>query len=323
MSTVDKDVDPDITILLAACGGCGINLAGRFSNIKENLIIKELDTSRGNSKFNDKLIIVGDGHGSGSNRAMHARDIESAIPQIDHLFAEKPDVVIVPFSLSGGSGNVIATYLIKEAARQKIIPIAIAIVDTSSSIEAKNTYNALKTLSAVAKQAEIGLPMLIASNDLGTRATVDDAIINNVGAIVKILRRNVTEVDKRDRLNWIDPHKLVGTAPGLKIMSFTSDNSLGDSSVLIGAESKEMNDSVLVVQRQEDFAKDHVLPLTRLKKIGVLQSDGSRLVGRVSSDISQINLIIDNAEQMANTTKAQKHETIDRLGGDTNGDIFF
>jgi len=26
---------------------------------------------------------------------------------------------------------------------------------------------------------------------------------------------------------------------------------------------------------------------------------------------------------MANTTKAQKHETIDRLGGDTNGDIFF
>jgi hypothetical protein len=278
------------------------------------------DTSKTNMREGETCHIVTGGSGSGSNRAEHAVNIERAIPQLSDEDLGVGDVAIVMFSLGGGSGSVISAYLIKEYAKRGIRVIAVAVADTSSSVSARNTLNTLKTLTAVSKKNGIYLPLILVTNDEGSRREVDHTVVKLVTDALDLLVTPVYEVDRTDRLNWINPTKVVDSPPGIKIMSFISNNEIENKKIVIGAESTEMLDSLLILQSEDEDARDNVgrIP-TRSKKVGFYaEKEHRRIIGRVSSDISAVENIITYVDKMQGIDKAQKHSTLDRL--DSTGD---
>lgn len=312
-----------VTVTVAGCGGAGINFARHFTPAEQLEKVLFFDTSLTNTMAGERAWIFSDGSGSGSNRAENALDIERQIPQIKDDELGVNDVAIVMFSLGGGSGSVIGPILLREYAKRHARVIGVVVADTSSAVSAKNSMNTLKTLAAIAKNNNLYLPLLILSNDhANTRREVDEHMVHSVTNIINILTKEVREVDRNDRLNWIDPTKVIRTHPGLKIISVTSDKSKSDSKIIIGANSKEMLDSLLILQTSVDepIRDTGTNSLSRLKKVGFYDGDSNpRLIGTVSSDISEIDSIIESIERMANAEKSQSHSALDRLTIDDNG----
>lgn len=306
-----------VKVTIAGCGGCGINLTRPFKEITDLHVVKYFDTSMHNSRPGEKvdLVIDGPGSGSGSNRAEHAKSIESYVAKLDAEHLGEGDVAIVVFSLAGGSGSVIGPLLVREYTRRKMRVIVVAVADTSSSVGAKNTLNTLKTLTAVTANNGIYLPTILLSNDMSkTRGAVDKSAELLMGKVVKILTSRVHEVDRNDRLNWVDPSKVAQVDAGLKIMSFAQKESDVDTSIVLGTDSTEMVDSLLILSKSPDEDIGVELPPARLKKSGFFEdTNRHNLVGKVSSDITSINKIIDHVEKMQQVTNSHKLTAVDRL----------
>jgi hypothetical protein len=312
-----------VSVLIAGCGGCGINLARSHVNYPKNTKVSFFDTSNTNLRPGETLFMVTSGSGSGSNRAENARDIESALTQLSDSEIGDADVIIAVFSAGGGSGSVIGPFFIREAHRRGKRVIGVCVVDTRSSVEAKNTLNTLKTLSAVCRNNEIYLPMIILSNDNnGRRDIVNQAAEIMISNTLDILTTDVYEVDRNDRLNWINPTKVVPSSHGMKMVSFDSQWVASDPSVVLGLGSTEMVDSMLILQNneteEENFTKQ---PPTRLRKVGIFVKERSPLVGRVTSDISSIDKVIDTVEKRSDQDKANKHQSVDRLDSSDSHDL--
>lgn len=305
-----------VSVTIVGAGGAGINLARCFKDKVNTLFF---DTSSTNIRNGEKVNILANGSGSGSNRAENARELEGAIPRLNDTELGLADVVIVMFSLAGGSGSTAGPLLIREYANRGAKVVGVAIADTSSSIGAKNTNNTLKTLSAISKHNDIYLPMIIGSNDQAqTRGEVDKTIVTLVTALVGILTKPVYEVDRNDRLNWLNPKKVVDTTAGIKMITFDCEGMQVNTKIILGADSTEMVDSLLILQNTADDVLKSPLPLARLKKTGFYINEFINIIGKVSSDISSVNLIISQIDKMFDVTKSQKHSTIDRL--DVSGD---
>lgn len=308
-----------VSVTVIGCGGAGLNQARPFKE-KVNTIF--FDTSSTNIRAGEKVKILANGSGSGSNRAENAREIEGSVGKLSDSDVGLADASIVMFSLAGGTGSVSGPLMIRELSRRGSRVIGVAIADTSSSTGAKNTNNTLKTLSAIAKNNDIYLPMIIVSNDNAqTRGEVDKTITTLVTALIGILTRPVYEVDRNDRLNWLNPKKVVDTTPGIKLITFDCEGMQINDEIVFGTGSEEMVDSLLVLQNTPDDILKKPLPLARLKKTGFYVDEFINIVGKVSSDISSVNQIIVQIDKMFDVTKSQKHSTIDRLSVDGDEDL--
>ncbi len=166
------------------------------------------------------------------------------------------------------------------------------------------------------------LPVMVLSNDGSSmRGKIDDAARALLRDAIDLLTTPVNEVDRSDRLNWIDPTKVVDSNPGLKLMTFSSEQAPTESDIVLGIDSNEMVDSLMILQTSPDEEGHAALPYARLKKTGFYQDVKRRIVGKVSSDITPINAIIDRVEQAENLSKAQKVETVDRLSSSGDDEL--
>lgn len=322
-SMVDPNNASLVKVTLAGLGGCGINLCRPFLTNNGQAQVKYFDTSMTNTRPGEKAYIFAGGSGSGSNRAENARDIQSTMPQLSDSDLGVNDVAIVVFSLSGGSGSTIGPVMIKELAQRKVRVIAIAVSDVGYSVGAKNTLNTLKSLAAVCKNNDLYLPLILLSNDgVDNRAKVDKTATILIQDLLDLLTKNVFEVDRNDRLNWIDPSKVIQTQPGIKLLTLMSDKKLENPNVVIGLESKEIVDSLLILQSaDQEIAANHTLPPARLKKTGIYQDSHRAISGRINSDVTPIEAIIDFVERQQNTDRAQKYKTLDRLSSTSDDDL--
>jgi hypothetical protein len=314
----------NVSVSLIGVGGMGLNGSRMVKEHRGLTNTLYFDTSMNNSRPGEKVFIIGDGNGSGSLRAENAREMERQIPQISDDQLGVANVAIVVFSLAGGSGSTAGPLLIREYAKRGVRPIGVVVADTTSAVGAKNTLNTLKTLTAIAKNNDIYLPLIVLTNDdAPSRQTVNDSAANLISALIDTLTKPVYEVDRNDRLNWVDPTKVTGSAPGLKIMSFISDKNPINEKVVLGTKSTEMVDSLLVLRSSADepMRDNTPIPMARLKKEGFYHEAHHPIIAKVSSDITSINAIIDKVEKMQHQEKAQKHQTVDRLSlDDHNGD---
>jgi hypothetical protein len=127
------------------------------------------------------------------------------------------DINIVVFSMSGGSGSVIGPVLIREIARRKKLVVAIMISSFQSELHAKNTRDTLKTLESITTTNNIYLPVMVFNNSLGLDF-VDKGLPYKIERLVDILTLPAAELDKNDRLNWINVPKTTGAAGGLRLL---------------------------------------------------------------------------------------------------------
>lgn len=240
------------TIVLHACGGCGIqlshsvfetiaNLGEGFSNIKTLYI----DTSTSNyDKIQPKsdLFLIktkdlgkGEIRGSGSERQTNAKDI---IPNVreyldkNNIKEHKIDEYhVVAFSGSGGSGNVIATIIIDLLLKKNIPVVALVVGDSQNGMSAINTLNTLSTLNGVAMRNN--KPLVISyvnnhqyfkNNMLKAQKDADDVISSNMTMLSLFLSGEHGDLDNQDMINIIDQsnYKTIQIPAGLYGLHFFS-----------------------------------------------------------------------------------------------------
>ena len=320
-SMSDVSISSRVNVVIAGCGGCGISLARNFLASKQADVLY-FDTSLANSLPGESVNVVTSGDGSGGNRAENAANIERAMPLLSNDELGLTDVAIVVFSLSGGSGSVLGPLLIREYLKRKSRVIVLAVADTLYEVGANNTHKTLKTMNAIAKNNSYVVPMILVTNDHSKNwAPVDQVAVATIQNALDLLTSEVIAVDRNDRLNWIDPTKVVNTPAGIKLMSFTSEKYNADPNIILGTDSEEMVDSLLILQSSPDeIVRDDSHIPARLKKVGFYTQPHHRIIGKVSSDISSIDQIIDQVERMQHASRAQKHAKVERLGDSSDGD---
>lgn len=220
---VSSNIPPTVSVL--ACGGAGINMLRRsLPNITGRVTIGRLDAGDANIQFGEDLHIVGSGGGSGLVRKHNA---DAAVKTIAGLSDEAlgiSDINIVIFSLSGGSGSVIGPLLINDLAnRRKKLVIALTIASTQSETHTKNTLATLQSLRQVTKNSGLYLPISIFSNTISGPKAVDTAFTYKLSRLVDLLTAPTIEVDKYDRLHWINVPKTIGEPlTGLRLLYVTT-----------------------------------------------------------------------------------------------------
>lgn len=320
-SMIDPKNPSRVSVTVAGCGGCGINLTRPLMPNQNLNKVLYFDTSMTNTRHGESANIVTSGSGSGSNRAQNARDIQRELPNMTNEAIALGDVAIVVFSLSGGSGSVIGPLLIREYARRKMQVIGVVVADTSYSVGAVNTLNTLKTLNSICKNNSLSLPLILLSNDNIDRNKVNEFATILMSDLVDLLTRPVYEVDRQDRLNWIDPSKAASQIqPGVKLMTFDNHPTANDSGAVLGTDSTEMVDSLMILQ-SSDVQGPIGLPSARLKKTGFYYEDHRTIVGKITSDISSIEKIIDFVERSQNQESGQKFTAIERLDSGGSEDL--
>jgi hypothetical protein len=317
--------NPSVTkVTIAACGGCGMNLGRIFAGERDSVTLLNFDTSTTNGRKGEQIYVFGEGAGSGSLRSENAREIERKITSLSkEEMGGDGDVAVVIYSLAGGSGSVIGPLLTREYARQfNMRVICVVVADSSSATGAKNTLNTLKTLTQISTNMDLYIPLIMLSNDQpGGRSAADREATTILTDLIDLLTTPVYEVDRNDRMNWVNPSKVVNTKPGLKLMHLVSDNSSTDASVVVGVDSDEMVDSLLITQTpDEESLHGVVLPPARLKKVGFYGKPNRAIAGKVTSDIKAIDKIIDQVDRMQQIDKSQRTEQLGRLTANSGGD---
>lgn len=319
---VDQTSTSGVSITLVGAGGAGANLVRPFVNDHRINKLYRFDTSLTNVKGDEKVNILTNGSGSGSNRAENAADIQREIDKLSDKHLGVNDVAIVVFSLGGGSGSVVGPLLLREYCRKGVRPIAVLIADTTSAVSAKNTLNTLKTITAIANNNGLYIPVLLFTNDnVNRRGAVDELVLTHVSTLIALLTSPTYEVDRNDRLNWINSSKVSNASSGVKIIKLSTEGLKTNPEIVLGAESTEMVDSLLILLKNADEAIDTPLPPSRLKKTGFFTKDFPQIVGSVSSDISDIDKIIDRVEKMQHTESAHTQKNVDRLKSSGSDDL--
>jgi hypothetical protein len=214
--TIDPPVSvPSVTVI--GCGGAGINmLRCAVPHISERASYRYLDTSYANIRPEEPIIVIG-GEGSGAHRREKAEAIGKKIAGFTSEDLNLADINIVVFSMSGGSGSVLGPVLIREIARRGALVVAIVIASSQSELHTKNTLNTLKTLEQISAAGDLYLPVTVFDNAIGMDI-VDRSLPYKIERLVDILTLPTAELDKNDRLHWINVPKTTGAAGGLRLL---------------------------------------------------------------------------------------------------------
>jgi len=222
-SVVSGNTPP--TVCIFGCGGGGINTARRaLPEFKNNATYRYLDTSkRANLMPGEDAIIMGSGDGSGAVRIENADAVIKAIASLSDEELGLADVNIVAFSASGGSGSVIGPLLIKDiAGRRKRLVIALVISSSQSRVHTNNTLKTLQSLRSITDDIGLYLPISIFDNNVGVKE-VDQVMPYKLARLVDLLTAPTIEIDKNDRLNWINAPKTLGSSlSGLRLLYVTT-----------------------------------------------------------------------------------------------------
>lgn len=173
------------TLIVHACGGCGISISDKvFSKLEQlgegfcRIKYHYIDSSRANI---DKIQPKGEFHqiktkansideisGSGAERKKFAIDIMANIKEYldmnKYLSLVRSEFHIVVASASGGTGNIAQSMIIKDLIARNIPTIAVVIGDSSNALNCFNTINTLASLNSVAVNAGKSLSVIYINN---------------------------------------------------------------------------------------------------------------------------------------------------------------
>jgi hypothetical protein len=166
--------------------------------------------------------------GSGGERSTHAPDIEANVKE----FMDKHNLLnkvtgeynVVIFSGSGGSGNVIATYYIKNLLERDLNVIAVLIGDSSNGLNAINTINTIASLDSVAQATNKPLSVMYVNNHafaekgmMQAEKMANNVIFQTLSALSLFLSGDNESLDYKDMEGIIDQshYSTIETPPGL------------------------------------------------------------------------------------------------------------
>lgn len=224
-------------MMIYGAGGAGINVVQRCiefwgeSKYEVDRVCNYnhafIDTSSSNVKKGmneDNVYILPNLDGSGKKRDENHLEISNVIKEV--LVKHKPlDFNIVLFSLSGGSGSVIAPLLISELLSRNIPVIAVCIGSDESVLTANNTLKTLKSLEVIAKKNDKALNFIYQYNERGMpRGKADKAIEGYLSGFRFLFSGKNEELDSQDLINWLDFTKTTSLSPQLGLLEVYSSS---------------------------------------------------------------------------------------------------
>ena len=317
------------TIVVCGAGGCGINIARIVArNLKastdadgvdQSVPVKFFDTSMANSRPGETVSIITGGHGSGGVRATNAAAIQKEVAALGENDLPKADVAILICSLSGGTGSVLGPILAREYAKRNARVVIAVVADSQAELFARNTENTMKTLTAIAENNNIYLPTMLYDNDTLPRTQVDALAGRDIAVLVDLLHSEATEVDKNDRLNFLNGTTTFSAPAGLKLLSVFENSYVSDRpQPLFSHDSTEQYDAILNIGAPE--LAINAPTYTRFRKDGIFTRHSDAIMGLISSNLAPLNTLLSRIDTILHVTKTQaKPVQISRLSN-TGGD---
>lgn len=195
-------------------GGGGTNITYRLEGLAKspdqpgfaNLLTCYVDTSRSNMRHDipsNQVYLVAGVDGSGKIRAEHSNEINDRAKEILQQF--KPgDLSILIGTAAGGTGSVMLPILARELLARELPVIAIVVGDTSTTLDAKNTINTIKSLESIAQKTGAPLAMhYLANSDDLPREEIDKRVKSLVTMLTALYSGENRELDSRDLFNWL------------------------------------------------------------------------------------------------------------------------
>lgn len=217
-----------------ACGGCGIdNLTNYMNTGKQSKFVDQvvaLDFSRA-TKVPDNLFEVvcpDDTEGSGSNKATNVEKVPDLIKRaLSKVQPNKLNIVIS--SASGGSGAVIAPYLIRELIEKGYPVLTFLVGDMTSIKEMNNTVGTLRSLDA--RVAMMDAPILFcyrANTHQNTQGAVNKEIAAAIDSALIMFNLTNNRIDYADVKNFFFFNKVVDADPILTQLVFSDHQQLAE-----------------------------------------------------------------------------------------------
>lgn len=313
------------SVSLLGIGGCGVNLVRR---VRENVgtlvnFSNFLDSSDANQRDEENVYIMTNGNGGGKMRSHNSDELRARIPHLADDVLGDSDVYILVGSLAGATGGVSIPLLVKElTSRGKKVIIGV-VGETTDKKGAENTYASLKTLNLLTERQGLYLPTVI-THTSRKRTEADRYMVAQISSIIGVLRLPCYEIDKNDRLNWLDASHTVKVDPGMHMVygipqgyDITELTDLHDSTMIA--------DSMLNlgVAEDEHAEREYVeLPIThsRFAKDGQLANTKTPLTGIIidaSETLAGIIAEIEEKDRMfKNQVKSKTAESRLKLAAD-------
>ena len=127
----------------------------------------------------------------------------------------------------------------------------------------------IKTLESITSTNNIYLPIMIFNNKVG-KDLVDRSLPYKIERLVDLLTLPTAELDKNDRLNWINVPKTMGFTGGLRLLHVDAGSTKDESSLsaeLWPGFEGYIFDSIVSIRSQQ--ARHRISPQTRVAYEGI------------------------------------------------------
>ncbi len=246
----EQRLPPVLPFRVYGCGGAGRMAATRaFGNHITDVVT--IDTTKGMKRTvaGVQAIRISDLNGSGKARGTNAEVIEDFVSTYVKN-VDFPEVSIVIFSLSGGSGSVIGPKIVSKILESGKIAIVITIADVDSEIDANNAMKTLQSLNAITRITKSYLPMMLFSNEYG-RFVVDKGIDDAMDKLTRLLTVRFFGSDLSDRINFFRPTNVIPRIkPGIRLLNLSEGESgdwAEDMGLIINHNEFAKIDSTLII----------------------------------------------------------------------------
>lgn len=321
MTTTDTFVAATApTVSLLGLGGCGTNLVRKIMTMEssDGRTIKDLvsfqnylDSSRANIRDGETVAVIANGNGSGKIRRTNAAEIVQTIAQLGDPILGDCDITVLVFGASGGTGSVIGPVLMRELTRRKRKVVVVLATDNRSSIDCENTLACLKTINHMVTQDDLYLPVIV-RGITDDRDETDHYLCDQTAGLVEMLTLDAIEVDRNDRLNWLNAKATVGASAGMHPVHVSSTIRTGSSGSLDHQNPAVAADSALylgVVSERDGKTYRNYQPSSvsceRFRKEGELLTSTVAMTGLVMANSADLNTIIDRIEDAQSVYRAQ------------------
>lgn len=225
------------------CGGTGANLSER---LKQTIVAFNragmadlsnfvIDTSKSNlnGPTPDNVFLYKGFDGFGKKRDEDPSAIKKKIPEILANFAPQ-DFNIVVSSLSGGSGSVIAPFIVRELLGQGKNVIMLGVVSTDTDTEIRNTTKTLGNLETISQSTGHPVVLKTAVNPAnGNQATVDETLTLDILKLAMLFSRRNARLDQSDLRNWLQYNRVIDAPAKLVSLLFASNADIKAAESLI------------------------------------------------------------------------------------------
>lgn len=220
------------SLTVYGCGGTGVNIVRPLEALRNSgengtadIIPFYLDTSVSNFQKVDGLAIPAsacvkydlpagaedeDIDGSGGVRATNHGLIREATPyNVRDILPSYAAAIVC--SGGGGSGSLIAPYLLKEVFKKSDIVFVFVVGDRSTDTRAKNTVNTIQSMEGIARSADKTVVISYHENTLECpRSKVNEQILRSLTLLSLLVSRQNGELDTMDLRNFVQHQNVSG-----------------------------------------------------------------------------------------------------------------